>query len=71
MPIKPLLLATIAVAAAAQPAAAQKRTYINPIDVDYRYNWEQTDSGKKDARKAEKAEKKGGQDSARATAAAS
>ena len=30
----------------AQPAAhAQKRTYINPIDIDYRYNWEQTNSG--------------------------
>jgi len=34
-------------------------------------DWEQTDSGKKDARKAEKAEKKGGQESARASAAAS
>ena len=34
-------------------------------------DWEQTDSGKKDARKAEKAEKKGAQESARATAAAS
>jgi len=37
-------------------------------------DWEQTDSGKKDARKAEKAEKaekKGGQESARAVAAAS
>lgn len=41
MPIKPLLLATIALGAAAQPAAAQKRTYINPIDIDYRYNFEQ------------------------------
>ena len=27
------------------PAAAQKRTYINPVDVDYRYNWEQTNAG--------------------------
>lgn len=26
-------------------ASAQKRTYINPVDVDYRYNWEQTNSG--------------------------
>ena len=26
-------------------AHAQKRTYINPIDVDYRYNWEQTNTG--------------------------
>ena len=41
MPIKPLLLATIALGAAAQPTAAQKRTYINPIDIDYRYNFEQ------------------------------
>jgi hypothetical protein len=23
-------------------ADAQKRTYINPLDIDYRYNWEQT-----------------------------
>ena len=41
MPIKPLLLATIALGAATQPAAAQKQTYINPIDIDYRYNFEQ------------------------------
>ena len=27
------------------PPTAQKRTYINPIDVDYRYNWEQTNDG--------------------------
>jgi len=26
-------------------AEAQRRTYANPIDVDYRYNWEQTDRG--------------------------
>ena len=26
-------------------AHAQKRTYINPIDIDYRYNWEQTNQG--------------------------
>ena len=26
-------------------AAAEKRTYINPVDVDYRYNWEQTNNG--------------------------
>ena len=25
-------------------AHAQKRTYINPVDVDYRYNWEQTNT---------------------------
>jgi hypothetical protein len=29
----------------AAPATAQQRTYINPIDIDYRYNWEQTNSG--------------------------
>ena len=40
-----LLLAIVPSRAAAHPAAAQKRTYINPIDVDYRYNWEQTNSG--------------------------
>ncbi len=38
-----MLIAGMALAAA--PAAAQKRTYINPIDVDYRYNWEQTHQG--------------------------
>jgi xylan 1,4-beta-xylosidase len=26
-------------------ASAQQRTYINPLDVDYRYNWEQTNEG--------------------------
>ena len=26
-------------------AHAQKKTYINPVDVDYRYNWEQTNTG--------------------------
>ena len=45
MAIKPLLLAATVLAMGAQPAAAQKRTYINPVDVDYRYNWEQTESG--------------------------
>lgn len=45
MPIKPVLLATIALGAVAQPAAAQKRTYINPIDIDYRYNFEQINDG--------------------------
>ncbi|HEU5066616.1 MAG TPA: hypothetical protein VFT61_00295, partial [Sphingomicrobium sp.] len=29
----------------AAPATAQQRTYINPVDIDYRYNWEQTNSG--------------------------
>ena len=41
---KTILLAAGA-ALLACPAAAQKRTYINPIDVDYRYNWEQTNAG--------------------------
>jgi len=39
------ILFTVGAALIAFPAAAQKRTYINPIDVDYRYNWEQTNSG--------------------------
>lgn len=39
-----LLIAACAVALSAS-AAAQKRTYINPIDVDYRYNWEQANEG--------------------------
>jgi len=26
-------------------AAAQQRTYINPLDIDYRYNWEQQNDG--------------------------
>jgi hypothetical protein len=39
------VLFTVGAALLAVPAAAQKRTYINPIDVDYRYNWEQTNSG--------------------------
>ena len=30
---------------ASSAAHAEKRTYINPIDVDYRYNWEQTNDG--------------------------
>lgn len=30
---------------AAQAALAERRTYINPIDVDYRYNWEQANQG--------------------------
>ena len=41
---KALLLA-IVTAAAASPIAAEQRTYINPIDIDYRYNWEQTYEG--------------------------
>ncbi|MCH8616123.1 family 43 glycosylhydrolase [Sphingomonas sp. SM33] len=40
-----LLLACGAALLAGTPAHAQKRTYINPIDLDYRYNWEQTNNG--------------------------
>ena len=40
-----LAIVLIGAAAFASPAAAQKRTYINPVDVDYRYNWEQTNEG--------------------------
>ena len=40
-----LLLASGAILLAGSTAHAQKRTYINPVDVDYRYNWEQTNSG--------------------------
>ena len=32
-------------AVAATPIAAQKRSYANPVDIDYRYNWEQTQAG--------------------------
>jgi hypothetical protein len=35
------MLAAALLASAACPAAAEKRTYINPIDIDYRYNFEQ------------------------------
>ena len=30
---------------AATAARAEQRTYINPLDVDYRYNWEQSNEG--------------------------
>jgi hypothetical protein len=39
------LLVSMITAAIASPIAAEQRTYINPIDIDYRYNWEQTNSG--------------------------
>ena len=39
------ILIAFGAAVIAVPAHAQKRTYINPIDVDYRYNWEQTNEG--------------------------
>jgi xylan 1,4-beta-xylosidase len=38
-------LAAALSALATSPAASQKRTYINPIDVDYRYNFEQIYNG--------------------------
>ena len=40
-----LLISACAALLASTTAHAQKRTYINPIDLDYRYNWEQTNSG--------------------------
>ncbi|MGK6356273.1 family 43 glycosylhydrolase [Sphingomonas sp. DT-207] len=39
--IAPLVLSLAATAASAQTAAPERRTYINPIDIDYRYNFEQ------------------------------
>lgn len=40
-----LLLWFAATAAAAAGSAAEQRTYINPIDLDYRYNFEQINEG--------------------------
>ncbi len=40
-----LLISACAALFASTAAHAQKRTYINPIDIDYRYNWEQTNQG--------------------------
>ncbi len=44
MPWKSLVvvMATLPVASAAE---AEQRTYINPIDLDYRYNFEQINEG--------------------------
>jgi len=39
-----LILAAAALLASGA-AQAQRRTYINPIDIDYRYNWEQANEG--------------------------
>jgi hypothetical protein len=36
------LAAVVLALSAGGTAHAQKRTYINPVDLDYRYNWEQT-----------------------------
>jgi len=40
-----LLLASGAALLGSSAVHAEKRTYINPVDVDYRYNWEQTNRG--------------------------
>ena len=45
MPISKPNLFIAAALAVATPAAAEKRTYINPIDIDYRYNFEQINEG--------------------------
>lgn len=42
---KTVLVGACIALAAGSSAHAQKRTYINPVDVDYRYNWEQTNNG--------------------------
>ena len=42
--VQAMLLAGV-FAAAGAPVPAQQRTYINPIDIDYRYNWEQANQG--------------------------
>ena len=39
------LAAALATMLVASGANAQQRTYINPIDIDYRYNWEETNAG--------------------------
>ena len=36
---------TIGLLLAASAAQAEQHTYINPLDVDYRYNWEQKNDG--------------------------
>ena len=38
-------LTSVLLAALAAPAAAQGRTWINPLDIDYRYNFEQKNDG--------------------------
>ena len=39
------LLASCAFVASALAADAARRTYANPVDVDYRYNFEQINEG--------------------------
>ena len=45
MTLKPSIAFGLTGLIAAAPLNAQQRTYINPIDVDYRYNLEQINSG--------------------------
>lgn len=42
---RPAALAALALLAAAPAAAGPRRTYANPIDIDYRYNFEQRNEG--------------------------
>ena len=44
MPTRPYLLSCCLLLAAA-PVSAQQRTTINPVDIDYRYNFEQINDG--------------------------
>ncbi len=39
------VMVALATILASTSAAAEQRTYANPIDIDYRYNWEQTNEG--------------------------
>jgi hypothetical protein len=41
----PVSFALGVAALASVPAAARRHTYANPIDIDYRYNWEQANEG--------------------------
>src|SRR5947199_6072104 len=43
--MRKLVLLSVAAAVVASGATAEKRTYINPLDVDYRYNFEQINDG--------------------------
>lgn len=44
-PAKRILAGLLLSASAAAPAELPRRTYINPIDIDYRYNFEQINEG--------------------------
>ena len=39
------VIVAISALLASTNASAERRTYANPIDIDYRYNWEQTNEG--------------------------